>query len=135
MNYEERKSIEIKDKDLLDKLINIDEKDITSSFIYNLFGEYDGKAKANPYDFIIIPPNKYGTKKKNKNSFKTTVGIWIFNKYFIEHDLFDIFGYMNKNVDGHVLDDINQTLSYALMEDKITVEQLKKYPNTYSCFE
>ena len=127
MAYEERKSIEIKDKDLLDKILNVDEKDISSSFIYDLFGEYNGKAKVNPYDFIMVPPNTFGIKKKNKNSFRTTVGIWIFNKYFIEHDLFDIFGYMNENINGKTLDKMNQTLSYALMEDKITVEQLKTY--------
>ena len=124
----ERVSKEIKDKELLDQLLNIKEKDITSSFIFSLFGEFNGVAKVNPYDFITIPPGYYGSeKKKNKNSFVTTVGIWVYNKWFFEEELFDVIGYINKNIDGGVLDDINQSLSYALMEDRITVQNMKNY--------
>ena len=123
-----RTSIKITDKNLRDMLLNIQEKDITSSFIYDLFGEYNGISKCHPYDILVVPPNSYGpTNKKNKNSFTTTVGIWIFNKWFIENELFDLFHYINKNVNGKLLDDINQQLSFALMEDRITVQALKNY--------
>ena len=123
----ERKSITIQDKVLINELYNVKESDITSSFIYGLFGEYDGKAKCNPYDIINIAPGIYGTSKKNKNRFTTTVGIWIFNKWFIESELFDIFGYINENLTGNTLNNMNQTLSYALMEDRIDVEVMKRY--------
>ena len=123
-----RTSIKITDKNLRDTLLNIQEKDITSSFVYDLFGEYNGVSKCHPYDILVVPPNYYGpTNKKNKNSFTTTVGIWIFNKWFIENELFDLFHYINKNVNGKLLDDINQQLSFALMEDRITVQALKNY--------
>ena len=123
-----RVSKKITNSELRDTLINIEEKNITASFIYDLFGEFDGVAKCNPYDTIDIPPNKYGPdKKKNKNSFTTTVGLWIFNKWIIEPDLFNIFGYINKTIDGKQLDNMNQELSYALMEDRIEVEALKRY--------
>lgn len=123
-----RTSTKIIDKNLRDMLLNIQEKDITSSFVYDLFGEYNGVSRCHPYDILVVPPNSYGsTNKKNKNSFTTTVGIWIFNKWFIENELFDLFHYINKNVDNDLLEDINQQLSFALMEDRITVQVLKNY--------
>lgn len=124
----ERQSVVIQDKDLIDRLYNLKESDITASFIYDLFGEFNGRAKAYPYDLLEIKPGVYGPdKKKNKNTFTTTVGIWVFNKWFIEQELFDIFGYINKNITGKILGKMNQDLSYALMEDRITVQVLKNY--------
>lgn len=123
-----RTSTKITDPELKKYLLGVKESDITSSFIYDLFGEFNGSSKCNPYDLLEIPIGSYGPEgRKNKNKFLTTVGIWIFNKWFIEQDLFDLFGYINKIIDGDQLDDMNQVLSYALMEDRIPVEVLKKY--------
>ena len=123
-----RVSTKITDPELKQYILGIKESDITSSFIYDLFGEFNGVSKCNPYDLIEIPAGLYGPEgKKNKNKFITTVGIWIFNKWFIEQDLFDLFGYINKIIDGDQLEDMNQILSYALMEDRISVQVLKKY--------
>lgn len=123
-----RVSRKITDKELYQELLSLKESDITSSYIYDLFGEYDGVTKCNPYDLLDIPAGYYGSEgKKNKNKFTTTVGIWLFNKWFIEQDLFDLFGYVNKTIDSGQLDDMNQALSYALMEDRITVQVLKRY--------
>ena len=123
-----RVSTKITDSELKRYILGIKESDITSSFIYDLFGEFNGVSKCNPYDLIEVPAGLYGPEgKKNKNKFLTTVGIWIFNKWFIEQDLFDLFGYINKIIDGDQLEDMNQILSYALMEDRISVQVLKKY--------
>ena len=123
-----RVSKKILNGELRDTLLNLKEKDITASFIYDLFGEYNGVAKCNPYDIIDIPNGYYGPENhKNKNAFTTTVGLWVFNKWFIENDLFNLFGYINKTIDGDQLDEMNQQLSYALMEDRIDVEILKRY--------
>lgn len=117
-----------KDKELYNELLSLKESDITASYIYDLFGEYDGVCKCYPYDLIDIPAGTYGPEgKKNKNKFTTTVGIWIFNKWMIENELFDIFGYLNTIIDKKQLGNINQTLSYALMEDRIPVSVLKRY--------
>lgn len=115
--------------DLRNELLKLNEEDITSSFIYDLFGEYEGVTKCNPYDLIDIPPGYYGPddKRKNKNTFTTTVGLWVFNKWFIEKQLFDIFGYVNNTINKKQLEKMNQTLSYALMEDRIEPEVLKRY--------
>ena len=123
-----RHSRTITNKNDIDFLLNIKEEDITFSFIMDTFGELDGKRRFNPYDIITIPENSYGPEgKRNKNSFVTTVGIWIFNKYFIEKDLFDILHYVNENLTKKGLSKINGILSNALLEGKITIEVLSKY--------
>lgn len=118
----------ITDKDLIEQLYNIKEEDITATFMYSTFGEFNGVAKAAPYDLIDIPPGLYGPeKKKNKNTFTTTVGLWVFNKWFIEKDLFHVFKYINHTITAGIFGDMNQTLTYALMEDIIDVPILKRY--------
>lgn len=123
-----RKSVKLTSGEIYEKLINVTEEDFKASFMYELFGSFmeNGESKVNPYDLIVIPPGKYG-KDKNKNSFTTTVGIWLFNKFFIEPGLFDLFGYINHNITGGSLDKINQDLSYALMEDRIPIDTMKNY--------
>lgn len=108
----------------IEYFVNLTEDDITTSFIMKNFAEFNGKSKYRPYDLITIPPNSY---HNNKNSFTTTVGIWVFNKYFIENDLFHIFKYLNQTVNKKLFGKINKQLSYALIEDDITLEQFKKY--------
>ena len=124
-----RKAKVITNKKDIEYIANTKEEDITTTFIMENFGEFDGKVKFHPYDEITIPPNSYGKDKKNKNSFTTTVGIYIFNKYFIEQDLAFLFphGYINQTVDKKMINKINKKLSYALAEDDITVDILKKY--------
>lgn len=104
------------------------ERDISSSLFYTLFGDYGDGPLCNPYDTITIPPGVYGPKgKKNKNAFKTTVGLWIYNRWYIERDLFDIFGYINEPITKKRFKKNNQALSYAVLEDKITTRELKTY--------
>lgn len=112
----------------IEYIANITEKDITTSFMMEAFGEFDGKVRFHPYDAIIIPKGSYGKgNKKNKNDFHTTVGIYVFNKFFIEQDLFDQFHYINQECNGDMISSLNKQLSYMLLEDKITVEQLKAF--------
>lgn len=125
-----RRSKVITDPNDIKYLLNISDEllENTSTTIMELFGEFNGKSRFNPYDIIEIPANSYGPEgKKNKKPFKTTVGIWIFNKYFIEKDLFDLFHYVNKTIDDGLYGDMNTKLSYALAEDRITTKQLADY--------
>lgn len=128
---EVRRSKVITDKDEIQALINLKENDITLSFIMETFGEFDGgKRKYNPYDIITIPPNSYGpVGKKNKKAFTTTVGIFIYNKFFFENKLFDLVHYINKTVGDDVFSDINKKLSYALAEDRLDISVFKEYLN------
>lgn len=123
-----RKSKEIKDQKLISTLLNVKEEDITTSFIMEIFGNFEGRDVCHPYDLIMIPVNTYGKdKKKNKEAFKTTVGLWVFNKYFIEQDLFDLFGYISEPVNDKLFGNMNKKLSYALLEGRITTKQLERY--------
>ena len=109
-------------------LVNIKEEDITTSFFNDLFGEFESGRRFEPYDLITIPVNSYGPKDhRNKKSFTTTIGIWIFNKYFIEPHLFDMFHYINQTVNKKLFGKINGKLSEAVLEDKIPLDYLKDF--------
>ena len=124
-----RVSKTITDQELISELLSLQSSDITASYIYNLFGEFNGVARCNPYDILEVPLNSYGRgNKKNKNRFTTTVGIFVMNKWLFESSgLFDLFHYINENFTSDTLDKINQELSFALMEDRIDVEDMKEY--------
>lgn len=119
----------ITNKEDVEFLLNLTENDINSySLIMDLFGEFNGKRRFNTYDLIEIPPNTYGKEgHKNKNKFTTTVGKWIFNKYFIEPRLFDIFHYINTPIGKKQFGKINEKMSYAVLEEKCSIDDLKDF--------
>lgn len=96
------------------------------SLIMSWFGDFGKGPRFQPYDTVTIPKGTYGKSKKNKNAFKTTLGLWVFNKACIEN-MSDVLGYINETVDMDKYEDINQIISYALLENKITIEQLKNF--------
>ena len=104
-----RKSKEIINEAEKKKFLELKEEDITTSFIMETFGNFGDKPKYYPYDLIRIPEDSYGPKgKRNKKPFMTTLGLWIFNKYFIEKDLFNVFGYISESVNSDLFGNINQ---------------------------
>lgn len=94
--------------------------------IMNWFADFGDGPRFNPYDTIEIPKGYYGNSKKNKNNFTTTIGIWLFNKSFLE-PISDIVGYVNKPITDKEYGKINKKLSYALLEEKITIQQVKDF--------
>lgn len=129
-----RQSKVITKKEDIDYLINLSQNELESySKFMETFGVLNGKEpRFNTYDIITIPPNSY---HNNKNSFTTTVGRFWFNKCFFEQDLFDIVGYVNKPLTKKVYKDINAKISYAILEDKISVDVLKRYLNRQQKFQ
>ena len=69
------------------------ERACEKSLIMDWFADYGDGPRFNTFDTISIPKGSYGNTKKNKNTFKTTVGLWVFNKSFIE-PFSDILGYI-----------------------------------------
>lgn len=132
-----RKSKMITKQEDIDFLLNVDMDTLTrKSFIMDCFGEFNNKRRFNPYDLITIPPGQYGPEgKKNKNSFTTTVGQWIFNKCFIEQELFELFGYISEPLTNKVAGKINSEMSYAVLEDKIDLQAMKNYINKTQKFQ
>ena len=133
-----RKSKTITKKEDIDYLLNLSQKELESySEFMKAFGVLNGKEpRFNTYDIITIPEGSYGKgDKKNKKPFTTTVGRWWWNKCFIEQDLFDIIGYVNKPLGKKMASEVNTKISYALIEDKITVDILKRYLNRQQKFQ
>ena len=129
MAVKKRISKTINDPSLVQEICNTKWQDlITKSFIMETFGEFNGKRKCNPYDIIKVPKGMFGPDgKKNKNEFVTTVGLLIWNKIFTEGSLFDIFGYINKPCTAKVMSSLNKKLSYEVLEDRVSLEDLKEF--------
>lgn len=123
-----RKSRKLTKTSDIEYFLNITYNDYTRTFIMETFGIFNGKSRYNPYDLIDIPPGNYGNdKKKNKNTFTTTVGIWVFNKFIIEKDLFDIFGYINEVLTKKKYKSMLNELTTHLLEDRVDIKTYKKF--------
>lgn len=130
LKYEKRYSKDITDQEDLDFIFNTDEDTCCRlSFMMECFGEFEnGKRRFHPFDIIKVPPGTFGPEgKKNKNTFTTTVGIFIFNRAFIENELLDLFGYINEPVTKKLFGKMNSKISYAVIEDKIPLDYMKHF--------
>ena len=109
-----------------DYILSLSSKDcLKTSVFMECFGEFNGKKKFNTYDIMKVPPKSY---HNNKNTFITTIGSWFFNKGCIDYSgLFDEIGYINDPVSKSVYGSINDKLSLAILEDRVTVEQFKTW--------
>ena len=125
--HEIRKSKKISNPKDVEYILSLSEEQAAEkSTIMNLFADFGNGPRFNTYDTITIPKGSYGKSKKNKNDFETTIGLYIFNKGCIE-DMSDILGYINEPITADKYDEINEKVSYAKLEDKITIQQLKDF--------
>ena len=91
-----------KPSDVKDILELTHDRACEKSLIMEWFADFGDGPRFEPYDTVDIPKGYYGSdKKKNKNQFTTTVGLWVFNKSFIE-PFADIIGYINEAVTDKV---------------------------------
>ena len=123
-----RQAKRITDPKDIEYLLAITEDECTKlSFAMDMFGEFNDTRRFQPYDLVDIPVGSYGPEgNKNSNIIKTTVGIWVFNKAFIEQDLFELFGYINEPITSKMFKKINKQVSYAVVEDKVSLDALKR---------
>ena len=101
-----------------------DPHELTADTIVKLFA-YSKKRKGirfYPTDIITIQPEQSKFVKPNT---VTTCGIYIVNKYLFED--VEIFGYINKTIDGGTNKKIDAQLSKAMMSGELTREQYGKY--------
>lgn len=122
----QRKAKILKDQKELDYFLNLSNEDCERMSVFmDNFGEFDGKVKYNVYDVLTVPPKTY---HNNKNTFTTTLGLWFFNKACIDGaGLFDELGYINIPIDKKKYKQITQKLSYAMLEDRVTTDQYKRF--------
>ena len=120
---------------LINMILLVTQKDITSSLVMKLFGTFNGKNLCHAYDTFTVPAgsfkfvNNKGKEVSNSNSFTTTLGIWIFNVFLIQGFQYSFLfgGYINKEIDKKAFGKIHDTIIHGLIEDKITVESYKKF--------
>lgn len=113
-------------------ILSLTEEDLLHlSVLIRLFSHYGKTRRFNPYDTIDIPPGSYGKEgHKNKNTFTTTVGRYIYNKIFIEKELFDLCGgYYNQAINKKLFNKIGQLLAHGLIEGKVELQVYKNYLN------
>lgn len=119
-----------------DYVLNMIPGDVTYEFIMEAFGSFRGKSLAHAYDLIKIPKHTWvytdgDSQYTNDESFITGVGVYTFNLIVEEFHFCRFFGgYINDNVNKKLFKKIDQTLTYALKEDDITVEEFKQWNNT-----
>lgn len=130
------KGTEVSVDNLADYIIHMKEKDINYDFIMTIFGEFNGKTLCRPYDLLIVPEDSFSFKdydnkvKSNISKFTTTIGIYLMNLILSDIGLSKLFnGYLNKNLNKKEFGKIESALAYALIEDDITTEQLKRWEN------
>ena len=119
----------ITNKEDIDFLLNITElQACKTSFMMECFGEFGDKRRFNPYDLFTVPEGAFGNEnKKNKKPFMTTVGLWVFNKAFIEPHFVDIFGYVNEPITKKKLWWLNKQISYCVVEDRVPLDDMKDF--------
>ena len=128
---------DINESNLVNQLLKLTQHDVTYSLIMNLFGSFDGKSFCNPYDTFEVPVGGFwytdasAKEYRNTEPFITTIGIWIFNIFFLQGFGFSYLfgGYINENINDKKFNNINQTLIYALAENKITTYTYKQFLN------
>ena len=115
-------------------LLKLKPNDITASFIDTYLADkaekVDGKLKTIPAkmktnDTFILEAKEYF----NKERVLTNVGLFIFNKFFIEESFQDVIGYVNTPIDAKVESEIEKKLSVALLNDVITVDEMVTFLN------
>lgn len=115
-------------------LLNLQPDDITAEFIYKYLTDraktVNGKVVIQPS--IIKTSDTFTLEAKeyfNKEKVLTNVGLFIYNKFIVEEVFVDVLGYINKPIDSKVHGDIESKISQALLDDKVTVEQVVTYLN------
>ena len=110
--------------------LSLQSKDITIDLLTELFGDsYDRKtrqqkkARFKTTDKVKL---KVG-ECMSKSDIETTVGRIIYNKAIIQPAFGDKFGFINETISSKGLDALEEVLSQALLDDKISVEEMYVY--------
>lgn len=113
-------------------LLHLHRKDITAELMEAMLADtsevVNGKFKTiksrfQPDDEFVLKPNECF----NKTEVRTNVGLLIFNKLLIEENFSGIVGYINTPINKKNQSQLEAKLSKALLNDKITVEQFRRY--------
>ena len=133
----------VNSKNLADFVFALNKDQITYDMIMKMFGKFGGKSLANTYDLLEVPAGTFSyyedkekkKEKKNTSKFTTTIGIYLFNIYLRDFNFSREFdGWVGDSINKKVYGRIEQTLSYALLEDRIDTKDLKEFEDTVQWF-
>ncbi|WPH64295.1 viral RNA polymerase beta-prime subunit [Staphylococcus phage vB_StaM_PB50] len=115
-------------KDLSEKeistLLSIKKEDITLDKLKELFAF---RQNTQP---MFNPSDRFKLKKDlvyNSKDERTTVGRYIFNKFILDNKIGPIIGYMNKDMGGSGVGNLQSELSSLLLNDVITTKDMNMY--------
>ena len=114
------------------ELLALRPEDITFDKLVELFGskmtKKNGKVERKSSRFESTDSFQLSkTEYFNEKDITTTVGRFVFNKIIIERELIGVLGYINEPITGGHLSKIDDKLSKALLQDKITTEAMANY--------
>jgi len=136
LNITEFNKDDLNSNNLINQLLVFKQSDLSFSLIMELFGTFEGgQPLCHQYDTFDVPANYFwykdanGKEHRNVSKFTTTIGLWIFNIFFLRDFNFSFLfgGYINETIGKDKFENINDTLAYALLEDKIDSNSYKKY--------
>jgi len=119
-------------------LLSLKPEDIDFNLLVDLFADKVEKKEINGKTQIVHKPSRiktYDTFELKKGEYfndkdiVTNAGLFIYNKLIVEKRLKDVLGYVNETIDKKVLGKIEDKLSKALLNDKITVDDMVDYLN------
>lgn len=117
---------EIKTKeDIIKYVKSTDKKDIGQDLFNYLFGYIENKGprfKVN--QSITLKP---GDIFNNKEPIKTCIGNYLINYLVFNENIFKHLGFINKRMDGDTLSEIDDKISYLLLNDYITTKDVIYY--------
>ena len=71
MSASKKRTSRVLSKEDTEYICSLSRDDITTSTFIEMFGEFNGKTRFDPYDIITVPDGAYGIEgMKNKNPFK-----------------------------------------------------------------
>ena len=119
------------------KYLEISFKEITRSFLIQLFADTVDSSKSNntkkrksrhnTYDKVIIPANYF---YEGQPKIETTIGRFIVNKYVLEGSgIIKETKYFNEVINKSKLGDLDSMVGTLLLEDKINRQQFNDYIN------
>ena len=116
---------EITGEDLIE-ILNLQPDDICISLYEKYFFKtIDHDAKYQVNDYFKLPTKRFNTKRE----VWTTIGIYLMNLHLIQAKFANIVGYINEPFTGDVIKKIENILSNALYNDKITTDDMADYYN------
>jgi hypothetical protein len=107
------------------ELLSLGEKDINMTLLKDYFAvrQSQKEARFNTYDTFFLPSGKLF----NQERLETTIGRYLFNFYVIPKKYLQKYGYQDIVFDADSTGDLENKLSYMLLEDEIDSKEYARY--------